>query len=132
MRPLRKRDHCIGACIGYESGMHPGMHQVITLSVELGEGGLWRTPRCLRCVEFILYIMIISMHCYISSIYYVTLSHIISYHIISCYHIKWCGPQSSHSVGADVCAPPRGLRVARDPCHLRSVLAACRKKTTVV
>ena len=45
--PLRKRDHCIavciGVCIGYESGMHRctdrGTHQVITLSVELGEGG---------------------------------------------------------------------------------------------
>ena len=26
-------------CIGYESGMHRGMHQVIALSAELGEGG---------------------------------------------------------------------------------------------
>ena len=31
-------------CIRYESGMHRGTHQVITLSVELGEGGFGAHP----------------------------------------------------------------------------------------
>ena len=31
-------------CIGYESGMHRGTHQVIALSVELGEGGFGTRP----------------------------------------------------------------------------------------
>ena len=30
--------------IGYESGMHRGAHQVITLSVKLREGGLGARP----------------------------------------------------------------------------------------
>ena len=35
---------CIGVGIGHESGMHRGVHQVITLSVKLGEGGLGARP----------------------------------------------------------------------------------------
>ena len=35
---------CIGVCVGYESGMHRGTDQVVTLSVELGEGGFSAGP----------------------------------------------------------------------------------------
>ena len=42
--PLCKRDHCIGLRIGYASGMHRCTHQVITLSVRLGEGGFGAHP----------------------------------------------------------------------------------------
>ena len=37
--PLRKRDHCVGVCIGHASGMNRGTHQVITLSVRLQPSG---------------------------------------------------------------------------------------------
>ena len=55
--PLRQRDHCIGACIGvgigYERGMHRGTHQVITLSVEVGEGGFGARPYFYnKCLHF--------------------------------------------------------------------------------
>ena len=44
MRPLRKRDHCIGVCMGYGSGMHRGTHQAIALSVVLGEVVMVSSP----------------------------------------------------------------------------------------
>ena len=31
-------------CIGYKSGVHRGMHQVIAISVKLGEGGFGAHP----------------------------------------------------------------------------------------
>ena len=54
--PLHERDYGIGVCVGcapgmnrvhsgYDSGMHRGKDQVITLSVELGAGGFGARPR---------------------------------------------------------------------------------------
>ena len=46
--PLRKRDHCIGVCVGVcirsASGMNWDTHQVVTLSVKPGEGGFGARP----------------------------------------------------------------------------------------
>ena len=42
--PLHKLDRCIGVCIGYESGMRRGAHEVITLTVKLSKGSFGARP----------------------------------------------------------------------------------------
>ena len=44
VRQPRKRDDCIGVCVGYASGVHRSMHQVIIHSAKLGEGGFGAGP----------------------------------------------------------------------------------------
>ena len=44
---LGKRDHRIGVCTGYASGMHRGTHQAIALYVKLDEGGFGARPTSL-------------------------------------------------------------------------------------
>ena len=68
--PIHKRDHRIGVCIGYESGMHRGTDQVITLSVNI-------------CMYVCMYVRTYVCMCICTCIYI----YIYIYHIVLCIYV---------------------------------------------